>query len=315
MHVISIIDDKIFNEQLAWVRSCAAGSHAGVFGPRSMMWRINGEAAIFLGAGRALLLQVAHPWIAQAIHDHSRAFVDPIGRFHRTFNVMFTLIFGTLEQALTAARHLHKRHAAVRGVLSENVGPFDQGTLYDASDLASLRWVHATLIETAILARGLVLPNLSLEELERYYEESCLLAALFGIPRAALPADWHQFLAYNTALYDSDVLSVGPAGHELAWQLMNASQKFFPRWYWAMTAQMLPVQLRAAFGFRLDQMDLRSAERALSSLRYLYPLLPSRLRHVGPFHEAKARVAGKRHIGLLTQLSNQFWIGNSRLIS
>ena len=125
-----IIDDKIFSEQIAGVRTRAAGSHAGVFGPRSMMWRINGEASIFLGAGRALLLQIAHPWIAQAIHDHSRAFVNPIGRFHRTINVMFTLVFGTLEQAITAARHLHNRHAAVRGLLSEKVGPFDKGTFY-----------------------------------------------------------------------------------------------------------------------------------------------------------------------------------------
>jgi uncharacterized protein (DUF2236 family) len=116
-------------------------------------------------------------------------------------------------------------------------------------------------------------------------------------------------------MQDSDLLSVGTTGHELARQLMNASQKLLPRWYWGMTAQMLPAQLRAAFEVRLDQMDLRSAERALSSLRYLYPLLPSRLRHVGPFHEAKARMEGKRHLSLLTQLSNQFWIGNSRLIS
>jgi uncharacterized protein (DUF2236 family) len=246
MHMMSIIDDKIFNEQLAWVSARAAGSHAGVFGPRSMMWRINGEASIFLGAGRALLLQIAHPWIAQAIHDHSRAFVDPIGRFHRTFNVMFTFVFGTLDQAVTAARHLHNRHAAIRGLLTENVGPFDKGTFYDANDLASLRWVHATLIETAILARGLVLPNLTAEELERYYEECCLLAALFGIPRATLPADWDQFNAYNSAMHDSDLLSVGTTGHELARQLMNASQKLLPSWYWGMTAQMLPAQLRAA---------------------------------------------------------------------
>jgi uncharacterized protein (DUF2236 family) len=211
---------------------------------------------------------------------------------------MFTLVFGTLEQAITAARHLHNRHAGVRGLLSEKVGPFDKGTFYDANDLASRRWVHATLIETAIIARGRILPNLTPEELELYYEECCLLAALFGIPRAALPADWSQFIAYNTAMHDSDVLSVGTFGHELARRLMNASQKFLTRWYWAMTAQMLPTQLRAAFEFKLDPMDLRSVDRALSSLRYVYPLLPSRLRHVGPFHEAKARMEGKRHIGV-----------------
>ena len=43
----------------------AAESLAGVFGPDSAAWRVNGEAVIvFLGAGRALLLQLAHPWVA-----------------------------------------------------------------------------------------------------------------------------------------------------------------------------------------------------------------------------------------------------------
>ena len=53
---------------------------------------------------RALLLQLAHPWVAAAIIDHSRTLGDPIGRFHRTFAVVFTMVFGTVDQALSAAR-------------------------------------------------------------------------------------------------------------------------------------------------------------------------------------------------------------------
>jgi uncharacterized protein (DUF2236 family) len=66
---------------------------------------IAAHAAIFLGAGRALLLQLAH-WVAAAIAEHSRTLADPIGRFHRTFNITFTLVFGTLDEFLRAARHL-----------------------------------------------------------------------------------------------------------------------------------------------------------------------------------------------------------------
>ena len=58
---------------------------------------------------RALLLQLAHPWVAAAIAQHSRALADPIGRFHRTFNITFTLVFGTLDEALRAARHLRRQ--------------------------------------------------------------------------------------------------------------------------------------------------------------------------------------------------------------
>ena len=105
----------------------------------SLTWRIDREALTFLGAGRALLLQLAHPWVAAAIAEHSKTIDDPIGRFHRTFAVVFTMVFGTLDQALSAARALHRRHAAIHGRLPITVGPFRAGSPYQANDLAALR--------------------------------------------------------------------------------------------------------------------------------------------------------------------------------
>src|SRR5215468_1913562 len=99
-----------FERCLEIVRTGAAGPREGLFGPASVTWRVNREAAIFLGAGRALLLQLAHPWVATAIADQSNVLEDPLGRFHRTFKVMFTMVFGTLDQALSAARALYRRH-------------------------------------------------------------------------------------------------------------------------------------------------------------------------------------------------------------
>src|ERR1700745_3822756 len=110
-----IVGEADLERELAIVRDAAAESGAGAFGPKSMMWHIDKEAAIFLGAGRAVLLQLAHPWIAAALADHSTTLADPIGRFHRTFNVMFTMVFGTTGQALAAARRLPRRHGRVSG--------------------------------------------------------------------------------------------------------------------------------------------------------------------------------------------------------
>src|SRR5262249_62395635 len=98
---------------LSFVRGSAAGPLRGIFGPRSITWGINREAAIFLGAGRALLLQLAHPCVAAAVEQHSDTFANPIGRFHRTFRTVFTMVFGTLDQSLDAARRLHRRHSAI----------------------------------------------------------------------------------------------------------------------------------------------------------------------------------------------------------
>src|SRR4051794_24355491 len=97
---------------LTFVQESAAGAAEGVFGGESTIWKVDREAAVFLGAGRALLLQLAHPWVATAIADHSSALADPIGRFHRTFDVVFTMVFGSLDQALHMSRRLHRRHSS-----------------------------------------------------------------------------------------------------------------------------------------------------------------------------------------------------------
>src|SRR6516165_9181748 len=159
--VVGVAD---LERKLALLQDAAAGDCAGVFGPRSMMWQIDREAAIFLGAGRALLLQLAHPWIAAAIEQHSDTFANPIGRFHRTFGTVFTMVFGTLAQSLEAARRLHHRHASITGTLRSAAGPFPAGSFYCANEASALRWVHATLTETAVMAYALVLPALTPEQ-------------------------------------------------------------------------------------------------------------------------------------------------------
>jgi uncharacterized protein (DUF2236 family) len=163
--VITVAD---LEREFAIVRDAGVVNSIGVFGPSSMMCHIDKEAAIFLGAGRALLLQLAHPWIAAAIAQHSQTLTDPIGRFHRTFNAMFTMVFGTTEQALAAARRLHRRHASICGTLPGATGAFAADSRYRANDVAALRWVHATLIDTALVAYQLVCQPLPPEECERY---------------------------------------------------------------------------------------------------------------------------------------------------
>src|SRR3954464_11454013 len=163
------------------VRADMAGPVAGVFGPDTVTWQIDREAVIFLGAGRALLLQLAHPWVAAAIAEHSKTFADPIGRFHRTFDIVFAMVFGSLDRALLSSRQLHRRHRVIAGEMPETVGPFAAGARCCANDTPSLRWVHATLVVTALMAHDLVLPPLSTEERERYWTESRLFGALFGL--------------------------------------------------------------------------------------------------------------------------------------
>lgn len=297
------------------VRASAAGPIPGVFGPDTVTWRIDREAVIFLGAGRALLLQLAHPWVAAAIAEHSKTIVDPIGRFHRTFDIVFAMVFGSLDRAMQSSRQLHRRHAMIVGLMPETVGPFAAGSRYCANDIPSLCWVHATLVETALMVHDLVLPPFSAEERERYWSESRTFGALFGLTADDLPADWSSFTTYTAAMAQSDTLTVSPAARGIAAQIFGGARPWLrpPRWYRALSASLLPERLRVGFGFELDERDARSADNALRWIRRVYPKLPDRLRYVGPYQEAQARLRGEPQPDWMTRCLNRAWIGRSQM--
>ena len=310
-----MVAEKDLEAALDQVRADALDPIAGIFGPDTLTWRIDREAVNFLGAGRALLLQLAHPWVAAAIAEHSNTFADPIGRFHRTFDIVFAMVFGSLDRALLSARQLHRRHSMIAGEMPETVGPFAAGSRYCANDIPSLRWVHATLVESALMAHDLVLPPLSAEERERYWTESRLFGTLFGLAADHLPADWSGFTAYTAAMAQSETLTVSPAAREIAAQIFGGTRPWLrpPRWYRALTARMLPDRLRAGFGFELDERDTRSAERALRWIRRVYPRLPDRLRYVGPYQEAQARLRGEPQPDWMVRCLNRAWIGRPQM--
>src|SRR5271170_2463050 len=295
------------------VKEEASDPRAGIFGPSSVSWKVNREAALFLGAGRAALLQLAHPWVAVALDQHSNLRADPLARFHNTFRVVFTMVFGTLEQAVASSRHLYQLHTRIQGELPEAVAVYPRGSHYQANEVNALCWVYATLVDSALLAYEAVLPPLSPTEREAYYAESKTMAALFGIPPDALPVDWGGFEAYMQAMWASDALGVNALSRELAHGVMHGSGAWVPvpRWYRALTAAWMPERFRAEFGLEYAKRDQAATARALGWLPRVYRTLPGVLRFVGPYREAQARLLG-RDAGPLVRASNHFWMGQPR---
>jgi uncharacterized protein (DUF2236 family) len=287
----------------------------GFFGPQSITWQVNREAGVFLGAGRAALLQLAHPWVATALAQHSNLLHDAIGRFHSTFRVVYTMIFGNRDQALQASRQLYDRHTAVRGKLPMATGSHARGQHYEANEVAALRWVYATLVESAVLAYELVLPPLAPADREQYYQESKRMAALFGIPAASLPRDWSSFASYVAEMLNSDILEVNATSRALGHSVLSGAGTSFqpPDWYRALTASWLPRRLRTAFALTYTPRDRARTRRIVRLLPSLYASIPAPIHFVGPFHEAQARLRGLPP-GLLTRRSNQFWMGQPRLL-
>jgi uncharacterized protein (DUF2236 family) len=283
---------------------------AGIFGPASASWKINRESALFLGAGRAALLQLAHPWVATALEQHSTVMERPIARFHSTFRIVFTMIFGSVAQATGAARHLYEVHTHIQGDMTEDVSRWPRGAHYQANEIAALRWVFATLIESAILAYETVLPPPAPEVLAAYYSDSITLAGLFGLPPDALPPDWQSFLMYCREMEQSDALGVSDSARAMAHSLLSGAGSWIklPRWYRALTASWLPERLRNEFHLTFGTEEDRAVTAARERLPRYYRRLPDSLRFVGPWHEAQARLSN-RAPGPLARTSNRFWIG------
>jgi uncharacterized protein (DUF2236 family) len=311
-HVSAADLDRLLVE----ARSSATDSSRGLFGPDSVSWKVNREAGLFLAAGRATLLQLAHPWVATAIAEHSRTLHDPIGRFHRTFRVMFTMSFGSIGQATGAARHLHLRHEGIYGTMPETAGPFAEGSRYQANESRALLWVYATLIDSSVMAYDLLLPALTSTERDQYYAESRTSAAFFGIAPDVWPGNWRGFADYMESMYLADTLAVSPVARHLAQQVLSGAGSWLriPPWYRALTAHLLPPRLREEFGLAYGAREMRT-ERALSWIRRVYRRLPESLRFVGPYREAMCRLDGKARPSLSVRLSNKLWVGESTLFS
>lgn len=298
----------------AALRNSTRDPLAGLFGPQSISWRVNRESALFLGAGRASLLQLAHPWVAAALDQHSNLRSDPLARFHHTFRIVFAMVFGSLDQALAASRYLHRLHSTIRGQLPQSVGEWPQGSPYRANELHALIWVFATLVDSAVVAHDAALAPLTPLERQAYYQECKLLAALFGIPAENLPLDWTAFQNYMRQMVDSPRLGVDPLALELAQRVLHGAGSWIPvpAWYRALTALWLPAGLREPFALPFHPAQNDAANRALRQIRRIYPHLPAPVRFVGPYREAHARIAG-RPPGPLIKVSNRFWTGNSRI--
>ncbi len=179
---------------------------------------------------------------------------------------------------------------------------------YWANETSALRWVHSTLIETAF-------PTLSSEDRARYYAETCVFAALFGIPQTSLRSNWEDFASYNEMMWKSETLIVIPEARAIAAQVRGGTKVYLraPGWYKAVTAAILPPRLQTAFELPYGKAEQRLAKSAITWIQHVYPALPERLRYVGPYQEATARLSGKAHPDLLNQWLNQLWIGQRAL--
>lgn len=311
------ISRDMFEEQLEFAASRVKDPRVGLFGPDSMMWRLSRHALLGAhGSGRALLLQIAHPWVTTGVDEHSTTRNDPLGRAARTFTTVISIIYGSLDQAIHQARIVHNVHEKIRGRMGVDAGAFGKGSEYQANEANAMLWVHATLWDTAVMMHELFKGPLTPQEKNRYYEETRLFAYMFGIPDSILPRNWNEFMDYNRAKWDSDQLTVTPATRELAAFLFDPLHVVLtPAMYWLkiVTAATMPPRLREEFGLRFGSREQFLFTQGRKVVSAAEPWVPDLLRHGPSYVEAKRRLQGKSSTWA-TRLFTKAILGRSELV-
>ncbi|MBB1482907.1 DUF2236 domain-containing protein [Tessaracoccus sp. MC1865] len=104
-------------------------------GRDDVIWHVNGDAAMYAGGIRALLLQALHPAAMAGVAGHSGYRSDPWGRLQRTSEFIAMTTYGPIPSAEALIDRIRTVHERVRGKT-------DDGTPYRASDPHLLEWVH-----------------------------------------------------------------------------------------------------------------------------------------------------------------------------
>jgi uncharacterized protein (DUF2236 family) len=212
----------------------------GFYPEGSITRRVNRENVLLLGGGRALLMQLAHPKVAAGVDEHSDFRIRPIHRLRRTIRMTMAIVFGDRETATAAARAVNRAHGRVRG---------DD---YHALEPDLLLWVHATLVDSALVTYETFVRPLPARDRDVFYQESKRLGELLGIPLERFPATHDDFSAYIEGMMSGGPVKVEPRALDLARQVLRPRLRLLPGGamipFEIVTAGLLPATLRDQYG-------------------------------------------------------------------
>jgi uncharacterized protein (DUF2236 family) len=145
------------------------------FPPGSPIQRVHGDASMFIGGMRALMLQSLHPAAMTAVAEHSGYRGDMWGRLARTSTFLATTTFGSGKDAQAAVDAVRRIHDRITGTMPD-------GTPYVASDPHLLQWVHVAEIDSFLTAHQ-VYGAAPLDQAERdeYVAQTGVVAEKLGV--------------------------------------------------------------------------------------------------------------------------------------
>jgi uncharacterized protein (DUF2236 family) len=191
----------------------------------------------------------------------------------------------------------------VQGPVRDPAAAERHGPRYDARDPALALWVHATLVDSTIVAYDAWIEPLSRPRRARFYAESLAVGRAFGIPADRLPKDLEAFEAYVEAMLAPGgdvevgdvardlaaaivapplgpaVATLGPLGAGLApW--LDAIPASAYGWLMWPSIGLLPPRLRDGYGLSWGPRERLVAGWLVAAWRFWRPLLPASFRQM-----------------------------------
>lgn len=245
----------------------------GLFGPRSVVWRVNRDRCFPLAGVRSLMMQALHPLAMAGVAQHSTWKQDPFGRLAATSGYLLTTTYGDRASALAAASWVRRIHTHVRGVDSETNLP------YSAEDPDLLLWVHAGMVDSIVEVVRRYGRPIESADLDSYVAEMVTFAEIVGVPRDQVPATAAELRAYIESI---ELRRATPAAKEAIGIVLDPPDLDDElRDLWADLGKVavgtLPEWARGMYGFSAPPAELMEREpvrQLLGALDLAFESLP-----------------------------------------
>lgn len=263
----------------------------GYFGPDSVSWRVHREVTVLFGGARALLMQAAHPLVIAGARQTGFYERNPWRRLQRTLLLTYTLTFGSKAEARSAADRINEVHERVRGV-----DPVT-GVPYDGLDPELLLYVHACLVDSALLFEEKTVGELDDAGRQRFHEEQMLAAEMLLVPREIIPPTVPELRRYVDGVAGSGLLRSTDAARRVAslFEDPPAEAEWRPvlRIVSKLAFGTLPPPVRELYGFSMPPARRAMVAATFATLRRIRPTLPGRYRYIAPYQDWLAAQRGR----------------------
>lgn len=246
-----------------------------------MVRRVNQEAVVLLGWGRAILLQLAHPLVAAAVADHSDYWSGPLPylrRTRQTVGSMLDLTFGTPAEIQATADRINSIHERVHGRLGRGTPRFPAGTYYTATDPELLTWVHCALIDSQLRAYEAFVEPMEAREKDQYCSEAAEIASLMRIPIGFLPTNYSELTGHLENFFGEDPVQVSDVALRLSRDLLYPPGGIVASSLLGLgrlaTAGLLPESIRRAYHLPWNEARERRFGAVAGGIRRVRRLTP-----------------------------------------